>query len=81
MDVTRRALLKAGIGSGAALLLTSGRLGAQPAPLIERAIPSSGERLPVIGIGTARRWEQVTTEAEWRRSERCCASSTSGAAR
>ena len=64
MNVTRRELLKVGIGSGAALLLTSGRLGAQPAPLIERAIPSSGERLPVIGVGTARRWEQVTTPAE-----------------
>jgi aryl-alcohol dehydrogenase-like predicted oxidoreductase len=61
---TRRELLKVGIGSGAALLLSSGRLGAQPAPLIERAIPSSGERLPVIGVGTARRWEAVTTPAE-----------------
>jgi len=64
MYVTRRELLKAGIGSGAGLLLGSRRLGAQPAPLIERAIPSSGERLPVIGIGTARRWEQATTPAE-----------------
>jgi aryl-alcohol dehydrogenase-like predicted oxidoreductase len=64
MDATRRELLKAGIGSGAALLLTSGWLGAQPGPLIERAIPSSGERLPVIGVGTARRWEQATTPAE-----------------
>ena len=61
---TRRELFKAGIGSGAGLLLASRRLGAQTAPLIERAIPSSGERLPVIGIGTARRWEQATTPAE-----------------
>jgi aryl-alcohol dehydrogenase-like predicted oxidoreductase len=57
-------LLKAAIGSAAALLLPSARLGAQPASLIERAIPSSGERLPVVGIGTARRWEQATTPAE-----------------
>ena len=64
MYVTRRELFKVGIGSGAALLLSSGRLGAQPGPLIERAIPSSGERLPVIGVGTARRWEKVTTPAE-----------------
>jgi len=64
MAVTRRELLKAGIGSSAAVLLSSKRLGAQPAPLIERAIPSSGERVPVIGIGTARRWEKVTTPAE-----------------
>ena len=64
MYVTRRELLKAGIGSGVALLLPSVRLGAQPGPLIERVIPSSGERLPVIGVGTARRWEKATTPAE-----------------
>jgi aryl-alcohol dehydrogenase-like predicted oxidoreductase len=64
VDATRRHLLKAGMGSGAALLLSSGRLGAQPGPLIERAIPSTGERVPVIGVGTARRWEAVTTPAE-----------------
>jgi len=64
MYVTRRELLKAGIGSGTALLPSSGRLGAQPGPLIERAIPSSRERLPVVGVGTARRWEKVTTPAE-----------------
>lgn len=64
MSWTRRELLKVGMGSGAALLLASGRLGAQPGPLIDRAIPSSGERLPVIGIGTARRWEKVTTPDE-----------------
>jgi len=64
MYVTRRELFKVGIGSGAALLLSSGRLGAQPGPLIERAIPSSGERLPVIGVGTARRWEKATAPAE-----------------
>jgi aryl-alcohol dehydrogenase-like predicted oxidoreductase len=63
-EVTRRQLLTAGIGSAAALLLSSPHLRAQPAPLIERAIPSSGERLPVIGLGTARRWEAVTAPAE-----------------
>jgi aryl-alcohol dehydrogenase-like predicted oxidoreductase len=61
---TRRDLLRAGMVSGAAFLLSSGRLEAQPAPLIERPIPSSGERLPVIGVGTARRWENVTAPAE-----------------
>ena len=50
--------------SGAALLLPSGRPGAQPGSLIERPIPSSGERVPVVGVGTARRWESVTTPAE-----------------
>ncbi|MFZ1058653.1 MAG: aldo/keto reductase [Candidatus Rokuibacteriota bacterium] len=61
---SRRDLIKAGVGSGVALLLPSGRLGAQPGPLIERPIPSTGERVPVIGVGTARRWEAVTTPAE-----------------
>jgi aryl-alcohol dehydrogenase-like predicted oxidoreductase len=64
MYATRREVLKVGIGSAAALFLSSGRLGAQPAALIERPIPSSGERLPVIGIGTARRWESAATPAE-----------------
>jgi aryl-alcohol dehydrogenase-like predicted oxidoreductase len=62
--VTRREALKVATGSAAALLMSSGRLGAQPEPLIERTIPSSGERVPVIGVGTARRWEKVTTPAE-----------------
>jgi aryl-alcohol dehydrogenase-like predicted oxidoreductase len=61
--VTRRDFIKVGVGSGAALL-SSGRLGAQPGPLIERPIPSTGERLPVIGVGTARRWEALTTPTE-----------------
>lgn len=34
---------------------------AEPAPLLRRAIPSSGETLPVIGIGTSRRYEVEPT--------------------
>jgi aryl-alcohol dehydrogenase-like predicted oxidoreductase len=64
VDVTRRDLLKGGVGSGVALWLPPARLGAQPGALIERPIPSSGERVPVIGVGTARRWEAVTAPAE-----------------
>ena len=60
----RRELLKAGIGVGASILLSSTRLFAQGTPWIQRKIPSTGESLPVIGIGTARRSEAVTTEAE-----------------
>ena len=62
MQWSRRELLKAGIGVGASIFL--------PPPLaladslIQRKIPSTGESLPVIGIGTARRYETVTTEAE-----------------
>lgn len=63
MPLSRRELLKAGIGAAASLLLPA-NLRAQAAPLIEKKIPSSGETLPVIGLGTARRYESVTTETE-----------------
>ncbi|MFA9441061.1 aldo/keto reductase [Uliginosibacterium sp. sgz301328] len=43
----------------------AGRAGAQAAPaLILRQIPSSGERVPVIGLGTARRYEDAASEAD-----------------
>lgn len=37
---------------------------AQPTGLVTRPIPSSGERIPVIGIGTARRYDVGEAEAE-----------------
>jgi len=37
---------------------------AQGAPLIQKKIPSSGESIPIIGLGTARRYEEIKTEAE-----------------
>jgi len=64
MQRSRRELLKAGIGVGASIFLPSASLLAQAAPLMQRKIPSTGESLPIIGIGTARRYEAVTTEAE-----------------
>jgi aryl-alcohol dehydrogenase-like predicted oxidoreductase len=49
--LTRRELITAGALTGAALL--AGRAhGAQELPLITKSIPSSGEKLPVIGLGT-----------------------------
>ena len=47
---SRRRVLAAGVGFGAALAL-AGR--AEAAPLLTRPIPVSGEPLPVIGLGTA----------------------------
>jgi aryl-alcohol dehydrogenase-like predicted oxidoreductase len=64
MRVNRREFLKAGIGAGAAVLLPWSDLLAQTAPLIQKKIPSSGEGLPIIGIGTARRYEAIQTEVE-----------------
>jgi aryl-alcohol dehydrogenase-like predicted oxidoreductase len=49
--VTRRDF---GALAGAALLARKALAQNGAAPLIERAIPSSGERLPTVGLGTAR---------------------------
>jgi aryl-alcohol dehydrogenase-like predicted oxidoreductase len=56
MKLTRRELMKAGLGLGVSTLLPRERLFAQAGNQILRKIPSSGEALPVIGIGTARRY-------------------------
>ncbi|MBI2986783.1 MAG: aldo/keto reductase [Deltaproteobacteria bacterium] len=64
MQLSRRELLKAGIAAGASIFLPSAGLLAQAVPLIQRKIPSTGESLPIIGLGTARRYEAITTEAE-----------------
>ena len=48
----------------ATFLLPSGDLCAQAAPLLQKKIPSSGESIPIIGLGTARRYEDISTEAE-----------------
>jgi aryl-alcohol dehydrogenase-like predicted oxidoreductase len=58
-SISRRDAVKLGLGAGAALTLGRASLFAEPLAaaqaggLIERAIPSSGEKLPVVGIGTA----------------------------
>jgi len=62
--MNRREFIKGGIALGAAMALPDFDLFAQGAPLIQKKIPSSGEMIPVIGLGTARRYEEVTSEAE-----------------
>jgi aryl-alcohol dehydrogenase-like predicted oxidoreductase len=64
MDLSRRVVIKAGLGMGASLLLRPEYLSAQNQPLIQKKIPSSGEAMPIIGIGTARRYEDVKNEGE-----------------
>lgn len=52
--ITRRKWLGLSLGAGASLTLAPGLLRAAPKPggkLIQRAIPSSGEKLPVISFG------------------------------
>lgn len=52
MNLTRAEFLK-GAAAGAALALAPRSPRAQAAPLISRKIPSSGEAVPAIGLGTA----------------------------
>lgn len=54
--ITRRGVLKAGLVLGASAIAPHQSLFAQPTALVQKKIPSSGESLPVIGIGTARRY-------------------------
>ena len=52
--ITRRDWLKCTAATGAALALPAPFLrGQPPAPMITRAIPASGEALPIIGLGGA----------------------------
>jgi aryl-alcohol dehydrogenase-like predicted oxidoreductase len=56
MSVSRRAVIAA-----AALAPLAARFASAAEPLIRRAIPSTGEMLPAIGIGTSRRYEVEAT--------------------
>jgi aryl-alcohol dehydrogenase-like predicted oxidoreductase len=64
MEIHRRTVIKAGLGLGAAMLVPKIELFAQVQPLIQKKIPSSGEAIPIIGIGTARRYEDVKSDTE-----------------
>ena len=63
--ISRRDAVKIGVGAGLALTLDAtpalGFAAAQENGLTQRAIPSSGEKVPVIGIGTARNYENPAT--------------------
>ena len=62
--MNRREFIKGGIALGAALALPDLDLFAQGMQLIQKKIPLSGESIPIIGLGTARRYEEIKTEAE-----------------
>jgi aryl-alcohol dehydrogenase-like predicted oxidoreductase len=71
--MNRRDAIRGLIGAGAGLALggtslwaDSGDLaaGMYTAQLLTKPIPSTGEQLPIIGIGTARRYDVATSEAE-----------------
>ena len=70
--ISRRHALKMTLGVGAAFALQPrdlwsrevGSSGQQAASLVTKPIPSTGEKLPVVGIGTARRYDVAASEAE-----------------
>jgi aryl-alcohol dehydrogenase-like predicted oxidoreductase len=53
MPISRRTVLELGAGLGA-MAIAGPRALAQSTPLLTKAIPASGERIPPIGIGTNR---------------------------
>lgn len=59
MPLTRRSFLLAG---AAALVVRPA--GGQDGPLLRKKIPSSGEEIPIVGLGTARRYERAGTPEE-----------------
>jgi len=63
-SLSRRDALKLGVGLGAGLALASNSLFAQNVGPLTKAIPSSGEHVPLIGVGTARRYDVAATPEE-----------------
>ncbi|HSG58798.1 MAG TPA: aldo/keto reductase [Woeseiaceae bacterium] len=63
MTLTRRAFNKAGLGLATALAVGGGTAVAGPGEMTRRAIPSSGELIPVIGLGTNRYGVDASPEA------------------
>lgn len=61
--ISRRDLLATGSALAASSLIGSAGAQAQTT-LVRKAIPSSGEMIPVIGLGTARRYEVVKGEQD-----------------
>ena len=54
MAITRRDFARASLGIGATLVLGKRPVFAGPADIIKKAIPSSGEKVPIVGVGTNR---------------------------
>ena len=54
MKVTRREFTKAGLGAASLAALGGSSVLAAPSDMIRKAVPSSGELLPIIGLGTNR---------------------------
>ncbi len=65
MKISRREMLKISAGTGAALLRSELPAFAQQQPLLLRSIPSSGEEIPAVGLGSARTFSVGPPNPEW----------------
>jgi len=65
MTISRRKMLKISAGAGAGLLLNELPAFAQQQPQLMRAIPSSGEMIPAVGLGSARTFNVGPPNPEW----------------
>ncbi|HAD75985.1 MAG TPA: aldo/keto reductase, partial [Gemmatimonadetes bacterium] len=65
MTISRRKMLKISAGAGAGLLLNELPAFAQQQPQLMRAIPSSGEMIPAVGLGSARTFNVGPPSPEW----------------
>lgn len=62
--MTRREATRLMAGTAASLLVAPSLRGEADAAILQRVIPSSGEKLPVIGLGTSRVFNSSETERE-----------------
>jgi len=67
MPLSRRDLLRIGTGAAAGLLLGRRRVAASPGQvdLITKAVPATGERIPVIGLGSAQTFSLSPGDTEY----------------
>jgi diketogulonate reductase-like aldo/keto reductase len=66
MSITRRRVLKLGLGAGATLLLDGlPSLARARTPLIRKPIPTSGEQIPVIGLGSAGTFDLAPSQPDY----------------
>lgn len=67
----RAADLNRNSSSGTSSAVIAEPLNVNPRDILKRVIPSSGEKLPVIGLGTWQTFDAGTSEAERRRWVKC----------